>query len=190
MKIWVVQSKENYNQLKKGQPIVLSEDKINLSDSSFKRAYNWYIREAKKRIPSWGEAYPIWGWLKRPDLRELRHIKDPNLPRKNQWVLLELDIPKEEVLISDFNLWIYITNNEYIALSDEDLQIFKTIPPSPEKAKAIKDSWVRCLKDEKAPFSKKFKKPALWQGGLAIIKKEHLVKATPFTALNSSILAK
>lgn len=71
-----------------------------------------------KRIssPPFGVNYPIWAWhlwegsSNRPDMR-----KSSYAPRGTPIVRIKLDIPENEILLSDFDLWHYVLNHWYLA---------------------------------------------------------------------------
>jgi len=78
-----------------------------------------------KRVgqPPHPEAAPPWGWFhwegearKRPDLRVVRHYWKP----PGEYVLLECELPDAAVMLSDFDAWHIILNNQYVSISDED----------------------------------------------------------------------
>lgn len=58
------------------------------------------------RIPAYSGGLPIWFWFSpKPDLRHRAH-----LPRGEQAVRLELELPRETVLLSDFDTWHCVLN--------------------------------------------------------------------------------
>ena len=107
--------------------------------------YAWLAVQMRKRIgnPPHGVQYPIWAWYqwegirKKPDLRRERWH---NGSAGDKFVCMEIDIPDEEVLLSDFDAWSVVLNNgllsdteaqdkrierKYNALSKEKQQIMK-----------------------------------------------------------------
>lgn len=105
MKLWTVQSEEWYKTLLAASEIECDASRI--SDVTFIPAYEWMAEQMRKRLGDhYIAAYPIWAWAvfegknKRPDLRgiEFRFYKYPS-------VLLEIEVPDEEILLSDEEEW-------------------------------------------------------------------------------------
>lgn len=124
---------------------------------SFETSYKWLkLQMHSKGIkPQSNENDLFWAWAwagdlgkKKVDLRTRRHgLKEPH-------VLLTLEKPLEEILISDFHLWHYVLNYWSIVNSkkeekewDEickikDQSYYKNKPlPKPELHKRVEDSW-------------------------------------------------
>lgn len=73
--------------------------------------YNWYSRCASQIIPRpEGVVYPIWLFLD----------EDSQLPPIEGTVVLELEIPKDQIIITDVERWGYRVNYMYIPQNDED----------------------------------------------------------------------
>lgn len=64
------------------------------------KPYLWMISQMAKRVKEYNGEYPIWLWTTRPDLRRSAHLE-----RGTKGVLLEMIIPEERVLLSDFQAW-------------------------------------------------------------------------------------
>lgn len=115
MRIWTIQPLNIYEQLKNGEAYRCEFEKSQLRDSEeFHKAYKWMADQMKKRIslPPAGAKYPIWAWHtrdwqhKKPDLRssDMRHFTEP-------YVCIELEVPENEVLLSDFDAWHFVLND-------------------------------------------------------------------------------
>lgn len=82
--------------------------------------------EERVGAPPEGVKYPLWAWhtiygkQQEPDLRKsmFRKYEDPR-------VCIELDIPDDKVLLTDYDTWLEVLNDEYIdfALSEEDYKL-------------------------------------------------------------------
>jgi hypothetical protein len=85
-------------------------------DYSFKKPYGWLVEQYSKKIKnSQPSNYLWWAYNWRPDLRTFRHIYS------GCDVLLKLDVPDEEVLMTNYNGWCGgLLNQCYIALSHWD----------------------------------------------------------------------
>ncbi len=87
--------------------------------------YRWLCDQMSKRIgpPPGGVIYPIWAWYqwepkrKRPDLRNERW---GNGIRGDRFVRMEIDVPDDEVLLSDFDSWSIILLNGLISATEAE----------------------------------------------------------------------
>ena len=124
MRVWTIQPLVLYNRLKEER--ILHCD-LNLSDykeeGQFVSAYDWMSDQMKKRIGQLPEGvrYPFWAWHtlnwenKKPDLRktEFRSYSEAS-------VCLELEIPENQVLLSDEENWHFVLNNWFFSDSDNE----------------------------------------------------------------------
>lgn len=117
MRIWSVQPQEVYNQLLREGKFICDPSRSELvTDYGFGKPYDWMSMQMKKRIgePPEGVIYPIWAWHtldwqhKKPDLRrsEFRFFEGDQL-------CIELEIPDQDVLLSDEEAWHFVLNNWY-----------------------------------------------------------------------------
>lgn len=90
-------------------------------------AYRWMATQMVERIgrSPGRSSYPLWAWRSwngkpRPDLRSGGH-----LPAGTKGYRLAIDVPDEEVLLSDFELWHHVLNGWYLALAEEDSDAFE-----------------------------------------------------------------
>ena len=120
MKFWTVRLS---NELNKNNILVSDSAKV---DSNRHRAYDWMANQLRVRVghPPPSATYPIWVWkycygtLKpRPDLRT-RCL----LPKGTAGVLLELDLPENQVLLSNFDAWHAILNNHHYSPNDAEYE--------------------------------------------------------------------
>ncbi|MDZ7840387.1 MAG: DUF3841 domain-containing protein [Gammaproteobacteria bacterium] len=82
-----------------------------------RRAFQWMNEQMRRRLgpPPRGSRYPVWAWKvydsdsPRPDLRCVAH-----LPRGTRGARLEIDVPDERVLLSDFMRWHSVLNGGYL----------------------------------------------------------------------------
>jgi hypothetical protein len=125
----------------------------------FHAPYEWLIGEMEKRIgprPD-PQSYPVWAWKRwcgsrlRPDLRFGGHLE-----KGTRGVRLEIDIPDEQVVLSDFDKWHYALGYWYLAETDEEeeafnaeikrhgLDYYRQKPlPNDDYHQKIVDSWQR-----------------------------------------------
>jgi len=126
----------------------------------FLTAYRWMAGQMRRRLawsPSDREVLPVWAWYqwqnsrgRKPDLRFKAH-----LPAGTDGVRLELEVRRDSVLLSDFDLWHCVLNRCYLPISAEDDAAFDRLLqtrglgstafdslPTPCRQR-IEDSWVR-----------------------------------------------
>ena len=83
-------------------------------------AYKWIAKQMEYRIgkPPKNVRYPFWAWalldgnpIKKPDLRRSEFNNSGTV---GEQVLIELEIPDTDVLLSDEENWHYVLNNWYL----------------------------------------------------------------------------
>lgn len=150
MKLWTIQPETVYEYLLVHKVIHCDATKSELiQECGFEKPYQWMVKQMRKRIgnPTTEVKFPIWAWhtldgkQHKPDLRntEFRAYKG------NQ-VCLELDVPANEVLLSDEIMWHTVLSDCYLESSteehemDEELRQFELLPK--EQQKIVKEkSW-------------------------------------------------
>jgi hypothetical protein len=100
----------------------------------FIEPYHWMMEQMKKRIKGYQGEYPVWVWIKKPDLRRTAH-----LPPKTEGVRLKIEKPDDQVLLSDFDAWHFVLNNSFFSLNEEEDKLFESgaLPMTKE------ESWER-----------------------------------------------
>ena len=94
--------------------------------------YDWMANQMRKRIgePPFPEIkYPVWVWLQynsRKDPVPPMSPKDIH-PEENEAVMLELEVPDDEVLLSDLDLWLLPLNSWSISGKREDKLLYKEL---------------------------------------------------------------
>lgn len=114
MRLWTMQPVEVYEILLRDGVFHCDPNKI--PEPSFTEAYDWLNQylEKKDSKPQ-NVKYPIWAWFrfngkeKKPDLRHSCYGY-----RGDKMVCIELDIPDEKVLLSDFDLWHFPLNRWWL----------------------------------------------------------------------------
>lgn len=82
----------------------------------FRPHYKWLMTVMEERIPRpRNTATPVWCWVEKPDLRRSAH-----LPKGTRGVCLEVDMPAENILLSEFILWHLVFNRAPIPLNKEE----------------------------------------------------------------------
>lgn len=122
-------------------------------DEYFLLSYRWMMCQMAKRLQNYSGNFPIWVWVQpKPDLRS-----NHGFEKGQRAVRLELEIPEEKVLISDFDAWHCVLNGWYLNFTDEEeeefekerngIRLFKEMPEYLKK-KIIK-SWDRIFEIDK-----------------------------------------
>lgn len=125
MIIWTMQPYEVYQKiLEKG--IFYYDPQLSSclkGDDDFQRAYRWMIKQMENKIDPAKEknCYPIWDWYRSrdhkhqyPDFRWIRDFPDE--------VCIELEIPEERALLSDFEGWHFVLNDWYYSDATNQVQ--------------------------------------------------------------------
>lgn len=124
MILWTIQPKEVFDLIQREGVYRCDIHKSGFEDFADMQ-YSWMVSQMKKRIgpPPEGVSYPVWAWYqwredrKKPDLRWERC----NCGRKGEkFYRLEIEIPDEQVLLSDFDNWHVPLNNALFTDSDDD----------------------------------------------------------------------
>lgn len=118
MKVWTRQDKRVLDYLKNHDTYYCKEEYIDNKMENFstyyKKLYTWYVNKAKKivPIPSPEIKYPIW--VSPDEDMRLQIVKDT--------VVFTLEIPDDEIIITDMEKWGYVVNFFYLPLDDKDLK--------------------------------------------------------------------
>jgi len=76
-------------------------------------SYEWMRKQMNLRIAEPSDTYPIWLWTHKPNRNQ------PALLRKGvRGVILTVDVPEKQVLLSDFDAWHVVLNNQVLELYD------------------------------------------------------------------------
>lgn len=123
MRVWSIQPVEIAERVEAGERFLCDPELAvcyNLDDS-FQQAYRWLVGEMGQRIPRPEDVQlPIWAWHRsygkqvKPDRRRslFREYGKEN-------AILELGIPDELVLLTDFEDWHAVLNNCPIITDEE-----------------------------------------------------------------------
>ena len=108
-------------------------------DPYMRPAYRWMARELARRVgpPPRGVKLPLWAWVERPDLRSGAHLQ-----RGTRGVLLELELPRRAVLLSDFERFHAVLNRHYLARSAADEARFERRVARSHRSE-VEASWPR-----------------------------------------------
>lgn len=187
MRVWTMQPIEVWEQLERDGTFCCDE-KFAENAKDFKDSYAWLIEQMDKRINHPSECnLPIWAWYrydwvnKKPDLR---HTGFGYKGEKS--VCIELEVPDNEVLLSDFNAWHYVLNSCWYDDSKneeewEQLHDWFDNLPGEEREKLRIESWQKIFNIEPVrsewASNGRFVQAVFWE-----IKKEYIKKVQFFTA--------
>lgn len=153
MRLWTIQKEDVYTKLLNDKTHTCDIYESELAKrESFKIAYDWIKREMSKMLNDETDLYPIWAWYKynnknkQPDLRMSGYAA-----KGTKCVCLEIEIPDNKVLLSDFELWHYVLNNWYINNDEEDDKWFDNLPKELELNEKEK-SWMRIFNTTNSDF--------------------------------------
>ena len=187
MILWTIKPEEVFNKIQNNGVYRCDINKSGMKDFADVQ-YNWMVSQMKKRIgsPPEGVTYPVWAWYKwsytkrRPDLRAVRWYWGQ---KGAKFYRLEIEIPDNEVLLSDFDGWAWGILNSWLFsdTEEEDKKIEKFYESlSPEEQKEYKfknwervfdispldNGWIRRGESIQATF---------WE-----LRKEHIREVTAF----------
>jgi hypothetical protein len=135
-----------------------------LEDDEFRRSYGWLVEQMKRRIgdPPDGVTYPIWAWHTlsgKPAKVDLRRTEFNNYHGENY--ILTVEIPNEQVLLSDEENWHYVLNNWYLSEDNNEAEHeqterwFNSLSPS-EQLEVKRKSWKRIF--DVTPFENEWRR--------------------------------
>ena len=128
MKLWTIQHHDAYKLLIKNGILNIGEDNI-LDNCNYKFAYDWMAVELnKKDCRPKGLRYPIWAWYQWEGKRKKRDMRESGFSKRGDpMVQLEIEIPEEKVLLSDFDVYHMILNNGFIFPTVEEVEAFESL---------------------------------------------------------------
>lgn len=146
MKFWTIQHIDSWNNaIEKGY----LEGNCSYISEEFLDSYLWMMEQMSKCLANYQGNYPTWLWLKKPDLRQSGYLN-----KKDLGVLLEVELNEDEVLVSDFMAWHIVLNNHFLAMTEEEDELFDAGKLSMTK----EESWTRIFD------YKELMKYEYWQG--------------------------
>lgn len=115
IKLWTRQHKDVAKELEDQGIVRIKkehiEGKMDTISNYYLGLYDWYVRHAEKIVPRpEGVQYPIW----------LSTSADLMLQPLEDTVILEVEVDKKLVIITDMNKWGYVVNHFYLPKDDED----------------------------------------------------------------------
>ncbi len=125
IRIYTFQHKDAYAVAQQRGYFTGNEDHI---EDWLAKPYEWMLNQMPKHIDNFSGDYPIWGYLKRPHIKE--HKKYPND------VLITALVPRKRILFSDHSEWHIPLNDGAICFSEEEFDNYEG---------DVRDTWHHCL---------------------------------------------
>ncbi len=151
MKLWTVQPKSALEQISQNKTYRCDEQlSYNLSKkNSLKKQYTWLIHKMEERIGKRPEGveYPIWAWHTWEFERTCPNTESASFLKRNEdKVLLTLNVPDDQVVLTDFDAWQLVMSGSYLTneIDEEKLDELETkLSELDENAllKEIEKSW-------------------------------------------------
>lgn len=124
MIIWTIQSITAWERFQRQEFLRGDGRRV---EAYFRYAYKWMAGQMLLRLPAVpGANFPLWGWYRwngasraKPDLRAAGHLE-----KGAPGIRIKLEIPQEQVLLSDFDAWHSVLNGWYLSVSEEDDDAF------------------------------------------------------------------
>ena len=116
--VWSIQPLGAYEDLLRAG--TLAADPSRGSGPDFEEPYAWMRQQTAKRVPGYGGGPLWWAYAKKPDLRSYRWRLIPD-----EWVRLELNLPREDVLLSDEEAWYTVLNRWYCSYNEAEEDVWE-----------------------------------------------------------------
>lgn len=116
MRLWTIQGFDIYKQLQK-EGIAFCTKPYHCDDD-FVYAYNWLALQMRHRIgepPVCGLEYPLWAWYQYNSTKQKYPPKSPHEMQEGLNVYMEIEIPDNQVLLSDYINWHAVLNQAPLA---------------------------------------------------------------------------
>ena len=107
MRLWTIQGIAIYEQLQR-EGVAYCTKPVTGEHFDFLHTYHWMAGQMRKRIgnpPVEGVEYPMWAWFQYNSSKDKKPPRSPKDIAEGLSVYIEIEIPDNEVLLSDFGLW-------------------------------------------------------------------------------------
>ncbi len=184
MKLWTIQPLSALDEIEKTGAFRCREElSFNLSKpDSLKKQYEWLIQRMEQKIGPRPEGvdYPIWSWHTWDFERQCPEADSAAfLKRTEDKVLLTLEIPETDVVLTDFDAWQIVMQGGYLTTeTDEDVleELEERLFAMDDEAfhEAIVESWENVFDVEKRDIPD-FQKGRYVQATFWEIRKEYIL---------------
>ena len=185
MVLWTIQPEDVYNNIL--ETGVYSCDLSLSCMKEHKNEYTWLTNQMEERIGPRlkGVDYPVWaqhtheGRRKRPDLRRARWGYGW---KGEKFYCLEIDVPDDKVLLSDFDSWSVILLGGLLSETeeeDEKLEREYASLPSDKKWEMMSENWEKVF--DISPLDNGYvQRGDTIQATFWELRREYIQKAVPF----------
>jgi Domain of unknown function (DUF3841) len=152
MRVWMITAAALYTQLE-GERILYVDPA--LAEKYFEKAYAWMRGQMAVRLPHYEGHWPWWAWVRppcghaRPDLRA-RQPYHNGWPMGTPCVRLGLDVPDDDLLVSNFDMWHAVLNDSPLVSSDEAWDAIDALPEADRRA-AREATWLGIFAVDEPP---------------------------------------
>lgn len=108
---WTMQTVEAWEE---AQSLSYLQGKAELA--MYNKEYLWMMEQMKKRLRNYSGEFPVWVWLKKPNMRGIGHFSGGT-----KCVRLTLDIDDKDILVSD---WHNVLNDGFNADNEQEYEDF------------------------------------------------------------------
>lgn len=166
MILWTIQTEELYHSILETGQYACDPNQIDMTE--FTEMYDWLVLQMRERIgePPNGVISPVWAWhtqkskRQKPDLRSERWSNGYD---GEKFVCLEIEVPDEQVLLSDFDLWSIVLLNDLISETEEEDEelnrIYKSLAPK-RQLEMKYENWKRVF--DVTPFENAWMRRGSW----------------------------
>lgn len=166
MRIWTIQPLEVWESLSAQHLLYVQPEKLKYG-GYLPRSYKWLRQQLRKRMTGYLGHFPWWGYCRKPDLRQHRHV----LRKGDRAVRLELEVDGEAVVTFPCWAWHRVFCEDYLAFSQEQYDRWITgfrgavrdedlwPPPDPWRSE-LEISWERLFAVELPPLD--WDKSSFW----------------------------
>ena len=141
VKIWSIQSIDAYRHLLRYGSLRGDYRRVHLAD---RPAYRWMSEQLRQRSVANCTGSFVWAWhtysaeYKRPDLRRRHH-----LPLGTKGVRIELEVDRQEVLLSLVDPWICVLRGTYVPISTAEAAMYDLLQGRRRGRREIRKTWPR-----------------------------------------------
>ena len=125
MRLWTIQGIKIYEQLKREGIAYCTKPEWG-DDELFVYAYQWMAKQMRQRIgepPIKDIEYPMWAWYQYDSAKRNKPPRSPLEVSEGLSAYMEIELPDNELLLSDFSAWHHVLNqlplDDYDAISKE-----------------------------------------------------------------------
>ena len=176
--LWTIQHIDAYKEMEKTGVLRANEQFLFCQDD-MRYAYDWIAQQMRTRIgePPAGVEYPVWAWYQWEGKRKRRDLRHAGFAKRGTpMVQIEFAAEDKSSLLSDFDEWLGVLNNTYIADNQDDFDRFY-LPGLEESQEEICASWEkvfdleRCTPNWDYPPERKSIQACVWEVRMSQVKK-------------------